>query len=90
MGREISSKAAAAAASPLRDTRTRTEASLHLQHLQQAMQFPHRPIQPHPALQFYKVIPWAQTAVILRDRRSQNDCHLNAFLGKCPFQFSLT
>ena len=42
-----------ATAGPLPDTRTRTEASRHLQHLQQAMQFPHRPIQPHPALQFY-------------------------------------
>ena len=56
MGREMSLKAAATTADPLADTRTRTEASLHLQHLQQAMQFMHRPIQSHMMLQFYKVI----------------------------------
>ena len=56
MGRETSSKAAAATAGPLPNTRIRTEASLHLQHLQQAMQFLHQPIQPHLALQLYKVI----------------------------------
>ena len=49
MGRETPSKAAAATACPLPDTRARTEASLHLQYLQQ----------PHPALQFYKVITLA-------------------------------
>ena len=55
MGRETSSKAAAAIGD-LPDTRTKTEASVCLQHLQQAMQLLHWPMQPHPALQFYKVI----------------------------------
>ena len=66
----------AATVGPLPDTRTRTEASLHLQHFQQAMQL-------RTGLYSYtwhcsstKWSPWAQTAMISWDRQSQNwtDC----------------
>ncbi|XP_068756587.1 uncharacterized protein [Montipora capricornis] len=49
LGRETPSQGAAATVSPIPDRKT--GAGLYLQQMQQAMRVPHRPLQPHPALQ---------------------------------------